>query len=95
MRKHQWRESIKSFFGNHIDPVKDEQLKGNKTGEFLSERALVNSNLHININVKITVFFFPTFAPCEYRILHMHGLDLRSFGVIFNRLFFFLCSKTK
>ena len=69
MRKHQWRESIKSFFGNHIDPVKDEQLKGNKTGEFLSERALVNSNLHININVKITVFFF--FSP----LLHLVNIE--------------------
>ena len=35
MKKH-WGESIKSFFGNHIDPEKHEQLKGHKAGEFLS-----------------------------------------------------------
>lgn len=32
MMKRQFRESIKSFFGSHIDPEKDEQLKGNKIG---------------------------------------------------------------
>ncbi|KAI7993414.1 COP1-interactive protein 1 [Camellia lanceoleosa] len=31
MRKHQLRESIKSFFGSHVDPEKDEELKGTKT----------------------------------------------------------------
>ncbi|XP_022739062.1 myosin-1B-like [Durio zibethinus] len=30
MTKHRFRESIKSFFGHHVDPEKDEQLKGNK-----------------------------------------------------------------
>ncbi|KAE8675709.1 Adenine nucleotide transporter 1 isoform 1 [Hibiscus syriacus] len=30
MTKHRFRESIKSFFGNHVDPEKDEQLKGSK-----------------------------------------------------------------
>ncbi|KAL7165515.1 hypothetical protein ACSBR2_041241 [Camellia fascicularis] len=31
MRKHHLRESIKSFFGSHVDPEKDEELKGTKT----------------------------------------------------------------
>ncbi|MBA0824846.1 hypothetical protein Goarm_021486, partial [Gossypium armourianum] len=30
MRKHRFRESMKSFFGHHVDPEKDEQLKGSK-----------------------------------------------------------------
>ncbi|GLT78128.1 hypothetical protein SLA2020_496740 [Shorea laevis] len=30
MRKHRFRESMKSFFGSHVDPEKDEQLKGSK-----------------------------------------------------------------
>ncbi|KAK6274639.1 hypothetical protein POUND7_004348 [Theobroma cacao] len=30
MTKHRFRESIKSFFGHHVDPEKDEQLKGSK-----------------------------------------------------------------
>ncbi|XP_022721085.1 interaptin-like [Durio zibethinus] len=30
MTKHRFRESIKSFFGDHVDPEKEEQLKGNK-----------------------------------------------------------------
>ncbi|GLU05935.1 hypothetical protein SLE2022_230080 [Rubroshorea leprosula] len=30
MRKHRFRESIKSIFGHHVDPEKDEQLKGTK-----------------------------------------------------------------
>lgn len=35
MTRHHWRESIKSFFGSHIDPEKEEQLRGSKTGDFL------------------------------------------------------------
>ncbi|KAG8661879.1 COP1-interactive protein 1 [Manihot esculenta] len=31
MTRQHWRESIKSFFGNHIDPEQGEQLKGTKT----------------------------------------------------------------
>ncbi|XP_043816600.1 COP1-interactive protein 1-like [Manihot esculenta] len=31
MKKRHWRESIKSFFGCHIDPEQGEQLKGTKT----------------------------------------------------------------
>ncbi|MBA0684705.1 hypothetical protein Goari_026276, partial [Gossypium aridum] len=30
MTKHRFRESIKSFFGHHVDPEKDEELKGSK-----------------------------------------------------------------
>ncbi|KAL4333373.1 hypothetical protein GQ457_07G007400 [Hibiscus cannabinus] len=30
MTRHRFRESIKSFFGHHVDPEKDEQLKGSK-----------------------------------------------------------------
>ncbi|XVF10455.1 hypothetical protein REPUB_Repub07fG0184300 [Reevesia pubescens] len=30
MTKHRFRESLKSFFGHHVDPEKDEQLKGSK-----------------------------------------------------------------
>ncbi|GLT67903.1 hypothetical protein SLA2020_401770 [Shorea laevis] len=30
MGKHRFRESIKSIFGHHVDPEKDEQLKGTK-----------------------------------------------------------------
>lgn len=30
MPKHRWRESIKSFFGSHIDPDKDEELQESK-----------------------------------------------------------------
>ncbi|XP_021289113.1 golgin subfamily B member 1-like [Herrania umbratica] len=30
MTKRRFRESIKSFFGHHVDPEKDEQLKGSK-----------------------------------------------------------------
>ncbi|XVF51356.1 hypothetical protein PTKIN_Ptkin04bG0178700 [Pterospermum kingtungense] len=30
MTKHRFRKSIKSFFGRHVDPEKDEQLKGSK-----------------------------------------------------------------
>lgn len=36
MKKRHWRESIKSFFGCHIDPEQGEQLKGTKTGDPLS-----------------------------------------------------------
>lgn len=35
MPKHRLRESIKTFFGSHIDPGKDEELKGTKTGILL------------------------------------------------------------
>uniref|UniRef100_A0A2P2MSI5 NAB domain-containing protein n=1 Tax=Rhizophora mucronata TaxID=61149 RepID=A0A2P2MSI5_RHIMU len=31
MTRHRWSESIKSFFGSHIDPEEVEQLKGTKT----------------------------------------------------------------
>jgi hypothetical protein len=34
-KKHDFRESLKSFIGTHIDPEKDEQLKETKTGDFL------------------------------------------------------------
>ncbi|XP_051119629.1 COP1-interactive protein 1 [Andrographis paniculata] len=30
MPRRRWRESVKSFFGSHIDPEKDEELKGTK-----------------------------------------------------------------
>jgi hypothetical protein len=33
-KKHHFQESLKSLFGSHIDPEKDEQLKETKTGDF-------------------------------------------------------------
>lgn len=37
MPKHRLRESIKTFFGSHVDPEKDEELKGTKTGILLED----------------------------------------------------------
>lgn len=36
MKKHRFRVSIKSLFGSHIDPEKDEELKGTKIGIYTS-----------------------------------------------------------
>jgi hypothetical protein len=32
-KKRHFQESLKSLFGSHIDPEKDEQLKETKTGD--------------------------------------------------------------
>ena len=44
MPKHRWREAVKVFFGNHVDPERDEELRETKAGvHFL----IISSNLVI------------------------------------------------
>lgn len=47
MTKHRFREKVKSFFGSHVDPEKDEELKGTKAGIHLSVSRATESDCKI------------------------------------------------